>query len=128
MPDLTLSDEAASVAADAVLNLLDGGYLRLLGRQDGEAGEIIIGELRFGIPAFGEASAGRATARAMAPSRARASGRLTRFIAFRFEHVQRVYDGTIGTLNADLLTDDLDVQADAELLITRLTYTQPRRA
>ena len=130
---MKLSDLAASSAADAVLDHLDNGYLRIHGERGW-----LIAELRFGAPAFSNAIDGRALSRPLARVRATLPAPpnpddvpppmlATRFVAARADG-RTVLEGTIGApdSDADLILSDPLIQVDADIDVERLAYTQPR--
>lgn len=116
---MSLSPKAASVAADAVLAMADGGWLRVLGTQQ------VLAELALPNPAFNKAIDGYATAHGIASAVARATG-----IADRVEVIgptgETVFTGSVGTKDADLILNTTRIVADARVTVMSLTYTQRR--
>lgn len=125
-----LNSRAASTAADAVCRLLDGGYLRIFaGEQPLSAdsainGQPLLAQLLFAEQAFRPAVGGEAHANPLEREwRAKASGRATWFRAFAADGTP-VLDGSVGESNSNLILDDTDIQADAEVSVTAFTYKQ----
>jgi hypothetical protein len=128
-----ISNEAASAEADATTALLANGYLRIYdGTQPSTAdtavsGQTLLAELRFGSPAFGAASNGVATANAItADSSANATGTATWFRALKSNGTSPVFDGSVGTSDADLVLNSVAIAVGAEVAVTALTYTRPK--
>ena len=129
-----LSAAAANAAADAVVDLLDGGKLLIYdGSQPADADtavtdQTLLAELTFGTPAFGDASGGVATANAITQdSSANATGTATWFRVTTSEDVA-IFDGSVGTADANLVLNSVAIQAGAAVSVTELTYTQPKSA
>lgn len=128
-----LTNLAANAAADAVCALLNNGYLRIYsGTQPTTADEDIttqtlLAELRFAATAFQPAVNGQATANALtADSSANATGTATWFRALKSDGTTKVFDGSVGTTGCDLNMNSVNIQANAEVRVTSLTYTQPK--
>jgi hypothetical protein len=129
-----ISDAAANAAADAVVDLLDGGKLLIYdGSQPADADtavtdQTLLAELTFGTPAFGDASGGVATANAITQdSSANATGTATWFRVTTSEDAA-IFDGSVGTADANLVLNSVAIQAGATVSVTELTYTQPKSA
>lgn len=127
-----LANATATAAADAVVDLLDNGYLRIYdGTQPADANTAVstqnlLAELRFGAPAFGAASNGVATANAItADSSANATGTASWFRALASDGTTVVFDGSVGTASADLILNSTAIQSGAEVSVDSMTYTQP---
>lgn len=130
-----ISNAARSAAADAVVDLIDGGAgAGLLRIYDGTkpAGpdtaittQNLLAELTFSDPAFGAASNGVATAAAItADASANATGTATWFRAVTSAGTA-IFDGEIGTSGSDLNLNSTSIQSGAEVSVSSLTYTQP---
>lgn len=130
-----ISNAARSAAADAVVDLVDGGAgAGLLRIYDGTkpAGpdtaittQILLAELTFSDPAFGAASNGVATANAItADSSANASGTATWFRVVTSAGTA-IFDGEVGTSGSDLNLNSTSISAGAEVSVSSFTYTQP---
>lgn len=128
-----LANASASAAADAVVDLLDAGLLRIYdGTQATNAdtavgAQVLLAELTFGTPAFGAASNGVATANAItSDSSANATGTASWFRAVRSNGTTVVFDGSVGTATSDLVLNSVAIQAGAAVSISSLTYTQAK--
>jgi hypothetical protein len=129
----SLSDVGASAAADAVTALLDGGYLRFFtAPQPANANTPLstqrqLAELRFSSPAFGPSVAGVAKANAIAPDTdADDTGTATWFRTYRSDGLTPVFDGSLGLTGADLVLNEVDIQAHAQVEVTAFTYVQAK--
>lgn len=129
---IILAQRSANAAADAVLALCDGGVLQIYDGVKPESPEIaarsqhLLAELRFGSPAFSPAVNGTAMARAISKDpAARVTGSPTWFRVVSAEG-RAVMDGSVGTMDGDLVTNLSTIQRDAEVSIERLAYVQPR--
>lgn len=129
----TLSNTAANAATNAVVDLLDSGYLRIYdGTQAVTAdtaisSQTLLAELRFGATAFGASSEGAATAEAItADASANATGTATWFRALKSDGSTIVFDGSVGTAAADLILNSVDITAAQTVEVTSFTYTQPK--
>lgn len=129
------ANAAVNAAADAVCALLNSGYLRIYdGSQPATADtaistQTLLAELTFGATAFGAAAAGVATANAITKdSDANATGTAAWFRAFESDGTTPVYDGSVGTSDADLVLNSVAIQAGAEVEVTSLTYTEMKAA
>lgn len=133
--DLGLSNAAASAAADAVVDLLDSGYIRIYeatratNANTAVGAQTLLAELRFGATAFGAASNGVATANAITDeTSAPATGTAAWFRVLDsggVDNTDNVFDGNVGTTGEDLNLNTTSIQAGATVSITAMTYTQP---
>lgn len=128
-----LSNTGASAAADAVVDLLDNGYLRIYdGTQPSDADtavttQTLLAELRFGATAFGAASNGAATANAItSDSSANATGTATWFRTLKSDGTTVVFDGSVGTSSANLVLNSVAIQSGAAVSVSSFTYTQSK--
>jgi hypothetical protein len=135
--NLKVSGGAAGVnpACDAVVDLLDSGYLRIYnGTQPSDADDAIttqtlLAELRFGAPAFGSASAGVATANAItADSSANATGTAAWFRALKSDGTSTVFDGSVGVTGCELNIDNTSIATGQQVTVTSMTVTMPESA
>jgi hypothetical protein len=55
-----------------------------------------------------------------------ATGTATFFRAFKADGTTAVYDGSVGTSNADLVIDSTAIQVGADVDVTSLTHTVPK--
>lgn len=129
-----ISKAAANAAVNAVVDLLDGGTLRIYdGTQPADADtavtdQTLLAELTFGTSAFGDASGGVAEANAITQdSAANATGTATWFRALTSGGAT-VFDGSVGTSGANLNLNSVAIQTGATVSVTALTYTQPKSA
>lgn len=126
-----LSGDAASAAADAVLALLDGGFLRIYdgkkpANPDTPVGDQpLLAQLAFGSPAFSASSDGVATATAITGEQDAVAGTAKWFRTVATDETV-VFDGWVGTSNADLVLDAVEVQRHAPVDVTALTYSQAK--
>lgn len=124
-----LADVAANAAANAVVDQADGGTLRIYdGSQPADAdtavsGQTLLAELTLGSPAFGAASNGTATANTItADSSANATGTATWF-RVSTSGGAALFDGSVGTSDADLVMNSAAIQSGAEVDVTGLTFS-----
>jgi len=129
------ADAAVNAAADAVCALCNSGYLRIYTAPQPATADTaisdqtLLAELTFGATAFGAASGGVAEANAItADSAANATGTAAWFRALKSDGTTSVFDGSVGTSDADLVLNSVEIQENAEVSITSLTYTQPKSA
>lgn len=133
--DLGLSNAAASAAADAVVDLLNNGYIRIYdGTRATDANtalgaQTLLAELRFGATAFGAASNGVASANAItdetsAPATGTASW-MRILDSGGVDVTDNIFDGNVGTSGEDLNLNTVSIQSGAVVSITAMTYTQP---
>lgn len=124
---------AANAALDGWKTLLNGGKLRIYsGTQPATAstaisGNTLLAELTFNATAFGASSNGVATANAITPVTAAATGTATWFRALDSGGVDvtdNVYDGTVGTATSDLIINSTAIQSGAQVSVTTLTLTE----
>jgi hypothetical protein len=125
-----LTSLAATSEANSVAALLDNGWLRVYsGSQpatadDAITSQVLLAELRFASPAFGAASDGVATANAITgDSSANAAGTAVWFRCFKADGVTPVLDGSVGTSNANLVLNSVDISAGAQVDVTSFTFT-----
>ena len=128
-----MSNAAASVAADAITPLLDDGYLRIYdGTQPATpdvaiTDQLLLAELRYNATAFSAAVNGVATANALTgDSDANATGEATWFRALSSDGIFVVFDGSVGTSNANLLLGTTAIVQHAPVSISTHTYTHKK--
>jgi len=126
-----LSHATANAAANAVVDLLDSGYIRIYtASQPANADtaisdQTLLAELRFGATAFGAASDGVATAEAITQdASANATGTASWFRALKSDGTTVVFDGSVGTATADLILTSTSIVETQPVSITALTYAQ----
>lgn len=135
--DPRYSIEAINAKADAHVDLLDGGYLRIYSGTrpifpddavtSVDPAATLLAELQFGTPAFGAAVSGVAEANALAQvGTNHATGTGTWFRLLKSDGTSPVADGTVGaggTFDLVLLTDAFVIAGATT--VTSFTYTEP---
>lgn len=122
---------ARNVAIDALLHRADGGsVLVYTGIQPATPETPATGRLlatgTLGTPAFAPAVDGVAAATAVADEESiEADGDAGWFRVVEADGTTAVWDGTCGTVNANLLFDNLSLIAGARLTFPALTYAVP---
>jgi len=131
--NLKYSNVAANAACDAVVDLLDDGYLRLYdGSQPATVDtaistQTLLAELRLNATAFGAAAAGVATANAITQdSSANNTGTASWFRALKTDGTTAVIDGSVGTSGADCNINSTSIVSGAPVSCTSWTHTQPK--
>ena len=126
-----LTNAVATAAADVVVDLLDGGYLRIYdGTQPASADtaittQTLLAELTFGTPAFGAAANGIATANAItADASANATGTATWFRCLKSDGTTVVFDGSVGTSGCNLNLTSASIVSGGSVSVSSLVYTQ----
>lgn len=127
-----ISTAARNAAADAVVDLLDEGYIRIYsgsqpaGPDTAISDQTLLAELRFAATAFGAADAGVATAGTITgDASANATGTAAWFRCLASDGSSAVFDGTVGTADCDLNLNTTSIVEGVAVDITSLTYTQP---
>ena len=130
---IKLSTVARDAACNAVVDLLDNGYLRIYDGtqpatpQTAISGPVLLAELRFNATAFGAASTGVATANAFTgDASANATGTATWYRALESDGTTVSHDGTVGTSGADLNLNSVSIVSGGTVDISSMTYTQPQ--
>jgi len=131
--NLNLSNAAANYAMDALAPRFNSGYLRIYsGTQPATAdtalsGNTLLAELTFGSTAFGAAVAGVITANAIAndPS-ANNPGTASFFRCFESNGTTVIHDGSVGTSDADLVLNTVDIVAGVAVSVTAYSLTLPK--
>jgi len=125
------SNEAANAAVAAMGALVNSGKMRIYtGTQPATADTAIgavtlLAELTFAASAFGAPTAGVATAAAIASdTNADNTGTATWFRAWKSDGTSPVFDGTVGTSNADAIINTTAVNAGATVSCSGLTLTE----
>lgn len=125
-----LSTTAQNSEANAVVALLDSGYLRIYtGNQPADANTAVstqtqLAELRFASTAFGAASLGTCTASAItSDTDADATGTATWFRILKSDGSTVVFDGSAGTSGCDLNINTTSIQIHARVDISSFTFT-----
>lgn len=127
-----LSALAANAAADAVLALLDAGYLRVYsGTQPAFpdtpiTDQVLLVECRYSAQAYGSAVDGVATAGAITTGTAIANGTARWCRSLSADGVTPVLDGSVGQSGANVNLNSLAITVGTLLALSDVTYTQPR--
>lgn len=131
--DPRITNAVASAMCDALVDLLDNGYLRIYDgtiptNADTAIGaQVLLAELRFNATAFGAASNGVATANAFtADSSANATGTASWFRALQSDGSTVIMDGTVGTSGDDLNLNTVSIVTGAAVSISSMTVTMPK--
>jgi len=134
---IKITNAAASAAADAVVDLVDGGagagkIIIRTGAQPANANDAssgtVLAELTFSDPAFGAAANGVATASAITQdSSANSSGDAGHFEVVDSNNVV-IFRGTVtaGGGGGDMELVTVTIVATQPVQITSFTYTQPK--
>lgn len=118
-----------NAAATAVGSLCDNGYLRIYdGTQPANADtavstQTLLSEHRFSATAFGAASNGVITANAITSDDALATSTATWFRVLKSDGTTVVFDGSVGTSNANLVLGTTSFSTGLTVDIDSLTYT-----
>ena len=130
----TYSDEARNAKADAIVALLDNGYLRVYsGSQPVDpdtaiGAQVLLAELRFAGPAAaGPAVDGVVTFDTIvADDDANETGTAAWFRAFKADGTSEVLDGTVGAGGVfDVVFNSVSFVQDAGVAVESMTYTEP---
>jgi hypothetical protein len=122
---VTLTTAARNAAADAVVDLIDGGA--------GDAtGDIAFSTstpttlciCNFSATAFGSASTGVATANAISQGTATAAGTCA-LALFRNKANTEIFRCAVGTSGSDINLSNTTIAINDTIDVTSLTYTQP---
>lgn len=123
-----LSNTGANAAADAVVDLADGGTLRIYsGTQPANADTAVSGtllaSLALGTPAFGAAANGVATANAITGDTAADASGTASWFRVATSGGSALWDGSVGTASADLIVDNATFTAGGAVNVTSFTFT-----
>lgn len=117
---ISLSMLAANAQLNALAKLLDDGYIRMYTGNRPASTDIevqdqtIVSELRFGQPAFFKAENGLLRAKPIkADPSAANGGHITWYRTFMSDGKTAVIDGSVGTKEADLIVNFVDIQKTA---------------
>jgi hypothetical protein len=129
----TIAAEVVNLQAGVLANLLDGGYLRIYGGtrpatpDDPVTDQTLLAELRFSAPAAATIEDGVVTfAPLQEEPSAPASGTARWFRCVSADGVTPVYDGNVGTADADIILSSAGVQAGAAVQMTALSHVVPQ--
>ena len=128
--NLKLSNAAVNAEANALAPLANNGYIRIYdGTQPVTAdtaigAQVLLAELRFNATAFPAASNGVLTANAItADTSANNSGTATWYRALQSDGTTVLWDGSVGTADADLILNAVAIAAGANVSISSLVHT-----
>lgn len=122
---VTLGNTARSAAADAVVDLLDGGAGDATGDMTfTTAADAALCTCNMSNPAFGAASNGVATAAAISQGTVGTAGTIAR-CQFRNRANTEIFRCNVGTSGSDINLSSVSVAVNDTISITSLTYTQP---
>ncbi len=122
--NLVLEDAAVNAEANALGALANSGYLRIK-----TSGDTLLAELRFGATAFGASSGGVITAAAItAEDAALADGTAAKYEVYKSDGTSKLWTGTVGTADADLVLNSVAITTGAQVSVTALTFTIPKSA
>lgn len=128
-----LTDLAANTMADAFAALFNSGYIRIYDGLQPATGDTAIGsqvllaELRWNATAFGAAVAGVLTANAITgDASANASGTAAWFRALESNGTTKLYDGSVGVSNADLILSSVTIVLGQAVNITSGQIAVPK--
>jgi hypothetical protein len=122
---------AVNAEANAVGALCNGGTLRLYSGTQSSAADaavstacVLLAELTFASTAFAAASSGVILANAIGSDTAvNSTGTATWFRAVQSNSTTWVFDGSVGTANADLILTTTDILSSAVVSCTSFSYT-----
>lgn len=128
--NLKLSNTAVNAEAEALSPLANNGYIRIYdGVQPATAdtavsGQTLLAELRFGATAFLTAVSGILTANAItADTSADNSGTASWYRALQSNGTTVLWDGSVGTADADMILNSAVIAAGANVSISSLVHT-----
>jgi hypothetical protein len=134
--DPRLTNAAASAAANAVVDLVDGGagagtikiYAGTIPTNADTAvgAQVLLATLTFSDPAFGAAADGVATASAITSDVSADATDTAAWARIADSTGTTVMDVTVGTSGDDINFNTVAFVAGATVSITALTYTQPK--
>lgn len=125
---VTLTNTARSAAADAVVDLLDGGSGDATGDINFQtAGAVSLATCNLSNPAFGAASNGVCTAAAISQGTVSGSSNPSTIAValFRNRANTEIFRCAVGTSGSDINLSSVAVNNSDTIDISSLTYTQP---
>lgn len=126
------SEAAANAGCDAIVDLLDGGSIKIYSVGSGVpatvdtaiSDQVLLAQLTFGTPAFGDAAAGVATANAITPDSAANATGTASFFRCCIAAGTAVLQGLCGTSGSDLNLNTLSIVQNAAVSVTAFTVTE----
>lgn len=128
--NLKLSNVAVNAEANALAPLANNGYIHIYdGAQPATAdtavsGQVLLAELRFNATAFLTAVSGILTANPItADTSADNSGTASWYRALQSNGTTVLWDGSVGTSDADMILNAVVIAAGANVSISSLVHT-----
>ena len=132
---MKISNATAIAACNAIVDLLDGGTLRIYdGTQPADpdtavSTQNILSEHTLGTPAFGAASdgnpGGEATANAIADDTSANNTGTATWFRISLSGGAAAIDGTAGTSGTDLIIDDANIVSGQTVKVNSCVLTMP---
>ena len=126
------SISARNSMLNTLATLADGGYLRIYDGRMPENPEArisrqtLLAELQLSTPAFKVARGAEIQANEISDDLdAKATGKASWYRLTRADGETVLWDGTVGLVGADLNLNSTDIQENAKVSISSLSYTQP---
>jgi len=130
--NLKTSIAARNAQLNALGALADSGYLRIYaGSQPANpetpaSKDLLLAELRMAATAFTAARDGEIKSNRIADEAdAKQTGKATWYRLCKSDGRSAIWDGSVGTADADLVLDDATIKIHARVSITSLTYSLP---
>lgn len=127
-----VSNTALNAEANALADLLDGGYLRIYdGTQPADANtaittQVLLAELQFSSPSESDITAGVITFDTITDeTSAPASGTATWYRCLKSDGTTVVMDGSVGTSGANLNLSSVAITVGSAVSVTSFTHTIP---
>ena len=120
--NLVLENDAVNTQADALAVLCNNGYIRIK-----TSANVLLAELRFGATAFQNAVAGVIEANAITPeAAAKDNGLASKYEVYKSDGTTMLWTGTVGTADADLIMNAVNLTTGAQVTLTSLIHTVPK--
>lgn len=125
-----LTNLAVNTEADALAAQANSGILRIYDGTQPATGDTaittqnLLAELTMNATAFGASVAGVITANAItADSSADATGTATWFRLFKSDGTTALWDGSVGTSDANIILNSVSISAGAAVSVSSFTHT-----
>lgn len=124
-----LTDLAANTQANALSDLLDGGYLKIYDGTQPATGDtaittqVLLVTLTFNATFSGASSGGIITANSITSGTAGNTGTASWFRAFKSDNTTAVFDGSVGTATANLILPTTSITAGQTVAASSMTFT-----